>query len=209
MSGTTKSKFQKQDKTAMISCHFCHLKSSSHWFQKLLPAESAGPAACQVQPQVQDSGPLAQETEHFDDSRIKSVTFPKLVGVQLFLHLEQCFDHILTMLKWSVISSVLDPFVNGPFPCSSTQMPSLTQNMQHRSCLHHHSNGPAHEVAAFSDSTSSKHLGQPSSSPILQELGLAHQGMTPHPSANPKPGHSALQQWHSALHRTHPCHWSI
>ena len=68
-----------------------------------------------VQPQVQDSGPLAQETEQFDDSRIKSLTFPKLVGVQLFLHLEQCFDHILTMLKWSVISSVLDPFVNGLF----------------------------------------------------------------------------------------------
>ena len=104
-----------------------------------------------------------------------------------------------------------------PFPCSSTQMPSLTQNMQHRSCLRHHSNGPAHEVAACSQTTSSKHLGQPSSSsPIFQELGLAHQGMSPHPSANPKPGHSALQQRHSALqqrhsalHRTHPCHWSM
>ena len=136
--------------------------------------------------------------KHFDDSRIKSLTFPKLVGVQLFLDLEQCFDHILTMLKWSVKSSVLDPFVNGPFHAHRRKC-----HHEHRICstgpvysLHRHSNGPAHEVAAFSDSTSSKHLGHPSSSPILQELGLAHEGMTPHPSANPKPGHSALPLEH-------------
>ena len=72
--------------------------------------------------------------------------------------------------------------------------------MQHRSCLHHHGNGPAHELA-FSGPTS-KHLGHPLFPPIIQELGLAHQGMTHHPSANPKQGHSALQQRHSALHRT-------